>query len=306
MPVDPQVQQILDESAGRPPPQTLTPDEARIEMRGAVESIPRPDVVASAVDREIPGVAGDLPVRVYTPRGDGPFPVTAFFHGGGWVIGDLETHDNMCRLLCEATRSVIVSVHYRRAPEHKFPAAADDCFAATVWTAENAEELGGDPSKLIVGGDSAGGNLATVVALQAREKGHPHVAFQLLIYPVIDCDFNTPSYLENATGYGLTREAMQWFFRHYVANEAEATQPYVSPLRASNLAGLPPAYVLTAEYDPLRDEGEAYARRLEEAGVPVTLERFPGMHHGFARMTHRIDRAQGIFRRIREEMDKVL
>jgi len=156
MPLDPQVRQILDEASERPPLQTLSPDEARSGMRRLSESIPRPDVVSSAVDREIPGSSGDLPVRVYTPRGDGPFPITAYFHGGGWVIGDLETHDGMCRMLCEATASVIVSVDYRRAPEHKFPAAADDCYAATAWTAKHAAKLGGDPSRLIVGGDIEG------------------------------------------------------------------------------------------------------------------------------------------------------
>ena len=206
-----------------------------------------------------------------------------YFHGGGWVIGSIDTHDGTCRALCARTPCVVVSVDYRLAPDDRFPAAVDDAWAATAWVYERANLLMIDQAKVAVGGDSAGGNLAAVVALRARDHGLPLV-HQLLIYPVCDHDLETASYEESAAGYGLTRAAMGWFWDHYLGPDGERVHPEASPLRAGDLAGVAPAFVLTVEHDPLRDEGEAYARRLEQAGVPVALSRYPGVVHGFIRM----------------------
>jgi acetyl esterase len=217
-----------------------------------------------------------------------------FYHGGGWVIGDLEVADRPCRSLCAGAGCVVVSVDYRLAPEHRFPAAADDAYAAAQWVSAHAADLGADPARLAVGGDSAGGNLTAVVALMARDQGGPPIAFQLLIYPVAGCDLDTVSYRDNAEGYLLTRAAMEWFWGHYIPDEAARRHPYASPLSAENLAGLPPAFVVTAEYDPLRDEGEAYAERLRRAGVPVTLKRYAGMIHGFFQLAGVLDQGRQV------------
>jgi acetyl esterase len=285
MPVDPSLKVVLDALAQNEGPQLheLSPQDARTffdQMQLPSAEVP----VAHVENRTIPGPAGELPVRVYRPEADAPLPVLVFYHGGGWVIGSLETHDGTCRELASQAGCVVVSVDYRLAPEHRHPAAADDCYAALTWVAENAAEVGGDPSRLAVGGDSAGGNLSAVVALLARERGGPALALQLLIYPVTDADFETASYGENAEGYLLTRDAMLWFWDHYVPDPADRALATAAPLRADDLSGLPAALVLTAEFDPLRDEGEAYARRLEEAGVRVTATRYDGMIHGFFAM----------------------
>jgi acetyl esterase len=248
--------------------------------------------VARLEERRIAGPAGEIGMRLYAPDAPGPLPALVFFHGGGFVIGSLDSHDGVCRELANAARCAVVSVDYRLAPEHKFPAAPEDCFAATRWVAANARALGLDPARLAVGGDSAGGCLAAVAAQLCRERGGPALRFQLLVYPVTDCRFDTPSYRENAEGYLLTRSLMQWFWNHYLQDPAEGESPLASPLRAEKLDGLPPALVLTAEYDPLRDEGEAYARRLERAGVPTTLTRYDGMFHGFFGMGAAIDRSR--------------
>ena len=238
--------------------------------------------VARVVDRTIPGPDGALPVRVYTPEGSGPFPLLVVFHGSGFVICDLDTHDPLCRDLCARASSVVVSVDYRLAPEHRFPAASDDCLAATRWAAEHAAELRADPERIAVVGDSAGGNLAAVTALRLRDEGGPTLRAQVLVYPVTDYHTPpTPSYLENAKGRGLTRGVMIWFWKQYLADASEADDPRAAPLRAPELRGLPPALVITAEYDVLRDEGERYAGRLEEAGVPAELTRYAGLRHGF-------------------------
>jgi acetyl esterase len=222
-----------------------------------------------------------MPVRLYTPPGRGPFPVLVYFHGGGWVIGNIAAYDPTCRALTNAAGCVVVSVEYRLAPEHKFPAAPEDCYAALQWVATNAAAINGEPARLAIGGDSAGGNLTAVVAQMARDRGGPPLVYQVLVYPVTDYNYNTASYRENADGYLLTRDAMGWFWNHYLRSQADGSNPLASPLRAPNLRGLPPALVLTAEFDPLRDEGEAYAARLQETGVPVTLKRYDGMIHGF-------------------------
>jgi acetyl esterase len=248
---------------------------------GAAEEVALPFVE----DRMITGPESEIPIRVYRPRTDGTLPVLVYFHGGGWVIGGLDTHDGTCRLLCRETDCVVVSVDYRLAPEHPYPAAAEDSYAATCWVVEHAAEIGVDATRVAVGGDSAGGNLAAVVALMARDRGAPDLAFQLLIYPVTDADFSRASYVDNAEGYFLTTASMRWFWGHYVPDEVIRREAYCSPHQAKDLAGLPPALVLTAEFDPLRDEGEVFAARLKEAGVATTVTRYDGMIHGFYSMT---------------------
>jgi acetyl esterase len=245
------------------------------------------------VNRVIPGPAGDLPVRIYTPNGSGPFPLLVFFHGSGFVVCNLDTHDGTCRNLCNAAGCVVVSVDYRLAPEDKFPAGPEDCYAAIKWAAEHARELNADAARMAIAGDSAGGNLVAVVALMVRDKGGPTLRGQLMIYPVTDYyKPGHPSYVENAEGYGLTAAGMRWFWGHYLSNESEADNQYVSPLRAQNLRGLPPALIITAEYDVLRDEGERYGKRLAEAGVPAKVTRYDGMHHGFFQMYGIVEKAK--------------
>jgi acetyl esterase len=221
-------------------------------------------------------------LRVYRPLGTGPFPLMVFFHGSGFVLCSLDTHDGMCRNLAAGIGCMVVSVDYRLAPEHKFPAGPDDCLVATRWLAAHAAGLGGDPSRIMVAGDSAGGNMAAVTALRLRDEGGPGLCGQMLLYPVTDYHApGTASYEENAEGYGLTRKTMEWFWGHYLETPAEADNPYASPLRAATLARLPPAYIVSAEYDPLRDEAELYGERLRGAGVPAEIVRCRGMNHGF-------------------------
>ena len=238
------------------------------------------DKVAKTEDRK----AGSVPVRIYTPEGAGPFPLLVYLHGGGWVLGDLNSHDDLCRSLCRRAGVVVVSADYRLAPETRHPAALQDAFAVLRWTASNAKELNGKADRLAVGGDSAGGNLAAALALRTHERGGPSIVFQLLIYPVTVRDFETPSYRQYATGYGLTRANMMWYWDKYLADPTDAEDPYAAPLRADDLSGLPPAFLVTAECDVLRDEGEAYGARLAAAGVPVAGVRYQGMNHGFVRL----------------------
>ena len=286
MPLDPALQGLLDamaEAAG-PRLEEMTPAEARAMYESTQLPAPEPIELPSIVDRTIPGPAGEIPVRVYTPEGSGPHPGLVYFHGGGWVIGSPDSHDVSCRQLARDAGAVVVSVDYRLAPEHRYPAAADDCYAATQWTVANAAELGIDPARVAIGGDSAGGNLTAAVALMARDRGGPALVFQLLIYPVTDADFTRASYVDNAEGYFLTTSAMQWFWDHYVPDPAQRAEALCAPLRADDLSGLPPALVQTAEYDPLRDEGEAFADRLKQSGVPTTLTRYDGLIHGYFAM----------------------
>lgn len=294
MPLDPQVRAILDQMASLPPFESLSVEDARKQTieRSAAGKLPTLPV-AAVVDRVIPGPGGDLPVRIYTPDGEGPFPLIVFFHGSGFVVCNLDTHDGTVRNLCSAGGCVVVSVDYRLAPEHKFPAGPDDCYAATLWTAAHADELNGDASHVVVAGDSAGGNLVAVTALRVRDEGGPALRGQLMIYPVTD--YYTPghpSYAENAEGYGLSAAGMRWFWNHYLTSPAEADNPYVSPLRETDLRGLPPALIITAEYDVLRDEGERYGQRLAQAEVPVKVTRYDGMHHGFFQMYGIVDKAR--------------
>jgi acetyl esterase len=292
MPVDPQIQTLLNLRAALPEMHTLSVADARAQM--AARDFPglrKPDV-AQVINRDMQGPAGSLALRIYTPLGEGPFPLMVFFHGSGFVLCSLDTHDGMCRNLCAGTGCVVVSVDYRLAPEAKFPAAPDDCLAATRWAVANAAALGADPGRTFVAGDSAGGNLAAVTALRVRDEGGPALSGQLLLYPVTDYyDPGAPSMVENAEGFGLTRAGMIWFWDHYLPDPSHGTDPYASPMRAADLNRLPPALVVTAEYDPLRDEGEYYAERLRQAGVPVEMKRWDGMNHGFLFWPGVVDRS---------------
>jgi len=281
--------------SGRPAYHQLSPKDARQLFRETrPASTPTPPQIGMVRDLTADGPLGPIPLRVYRPAGvpaSTPLAVLVFFHGGGWVIGDLETHDVLCRQLTAGSGVSVVSVDYRLAPEHKFPAAVDDAWAATRWVVAHAGELAVDARRLAVGGDSAGGNLAAVVALLARDKGAPAIAVQVLIYPVTDLVGETRSYRDFAEGYLLTREGMRWFIAHYLTAEAEAADWRASPLRAQSLAGLPPALIVTAGFDPLRDEGEAYAERLRDAGVRVDSVCYGGMIHGFVPMGRLLDTA---------------
>jgi acetyl esterase len=281
----PEIRSLLDQQAtsGRPPLHHQSVEQARafhVADAAALNGPPAP--VAAVADRRVPGPAGELPVRVYTPEGSPPFPIVVFFHGGGWVVGTLDTYDPLCRALAAATPAVVVSVDYRLAPEHRWPAAVEDAYAATEWASRNAAALGGVQHRLAVAGDSAGGNLAAVVALGARDRGGPAIAFQLLVYPVLDVAGGTASWQEYADGYHLTADGMRWYWDHYLGG-ADGAAPDASPLRAAFVGGLPPALVIGAEYDILRDEGEAYAARLAEAGVDASASRHAGVVHGFVR-----------------------
>lgn len=297
MPLDPQAKVLIDliEGSGG---FELTPDSDPQQLRAlyAALSVPVEIAVAHVEDRTIPGPAGaEIPVRIYRPDGHAHQPVIVYYHGGGWVIGGLNTHDGTCRALADAVGATVVSVDYRLAPEHPFPAPVDDAFAALHWVSEHATDLGVDAARLAVAGDSAGGNLAAVVAQLTRDTDGPSVCFQLLVYPVTDHEFDSVSMNDNAEGYFLTRDAMKWFYSHYLTDPSEGADPKVSPLRAADLSGLAPAFVITAEFDPLRDQGIAYATALAEAGTPVESRTYDGMFHGFLSMVEWIDAGKVAF-----------
>jgi acetyl esterase len=277
------------QEAGRPAYETLSPAEAReFYLQARFVSNPEPPWLKSVAPLAIPVPHGSIPARIYTPvtlrNAGGLAPCLVFFHGGGWVIGDLDSHDVVCRKLAHEGQLLVISVDYRLAPEHKFPAAVDDAITATKWIADNARSLGIDAERLTVGGDSAGGNLATVVAISARDGNGPAISGQVLIYPAIDFAMTHPSHSEPDTSILLTHSVIKWFRDHYLNGAADVHDWRASPARASTLIGLPPAYVLTVGADPLRDEGDEYARRLAEAGVPVTYRHFSGQFHGFFTM----------------------
>jgi acetyl esterase len=277
------------QEAGRPAYETLTPKEAReFYLAGRPVTNPEPPELKSVEPLSIPAPHGSIPARVYTPKAPrlagGLAPCLVFFHGGGWVIGDLDSHDVVCRKLADEGQLIVISVDYRLAPEHKFPAAVDDAIAATQWIAANAKQLGIDAERLTVGGDSAGGNLAAVVAIAARDGNGPAIAGQVLIYPAIDFAMTHSSHSEPETSILLTHSVIKWFRDHYLTGAADVHDWRASPARAKTLIGLPPAFVLTAGADPLRDEGDEYADRLKQAGVAVTYRHFPGQFHGFFTM----------------------
>ncbi len=281
MPVEPATQGLLQmlEEAGGPDISEQTPEEARAGIAGFAALQAGAPEPARVENRTVPGPAGDIPVRIYASAGE-HLPVVMFYHGGGWVLGDIDSHDGTCKqLLSEIGDAVIVSVDYRLAPEHKYPAAADDCYAAAVWVAEHGAEIGADGSRMAVAGDSAGGNLSAVVSQMARDRGGPQIAAQVLHVPVTDHNFDTGSYQDNAEGLLLTRASMVWFWDHYLPNAEAGQEAYASPLRADDLSGLPPALIQTAEYDPLRDEGEAYGAAIAAAGGDVSVRRYDGVVH---------------------------
>lgn len=295
MPLDPQIQALRDRRArgGEAPLYTLSLEQARAADLAAIRASagsPRP--VYEVTDGRLPGPGGDLPVRVYRPSGERPLPALLYYFGGGWTLGSIGTADALCRTLSEEIGCLVVTVGYRLAPEHPFPAAVHDCHAALRWVAAHAAELGADPDRLAVGGDSAGGNLAAAVTLLSRSGGGVRLAGQLLVYPNTDQSADDGSMRENADPWLFNHHSVAWYARHYLSSPEDAAHPLASPLRARDLSRLPPALVITAEYDPLRDQGEAYARRLAEAGVRVELSRYPGMAHGFFTMAGAVDAAR--------------
>ncbi len=282
MPLHPVIQTALAAAQGIAPYHQLPIAMARAQAKLGYPPRAQPVSVGVVQDLVIPGPAGGLPVRVYAPVAPGPHPLMVFFHGSGFVLLDLDTHDDLCRRLCVGADCVVVSVDYRLGPEHKFPAAHEDCLAATRWAAEHAASLGADPARVVVAGDSAGACLAAVTALRSRDEGGPALRGQLLFYPVTSYPSPAPaSYAAYGTGYGLTTEGMHWFWRQYLPDLSLAGHAHASPLRMGSARGLPAACVLVAEYDVLRDEGEAYARRMSDAGVATLSRRYAGMNHGF-------------------------
>jgi acetyl esterase len=280
----PEIRSLLEAMAaqGAPAMETLSPPEARQAAGSLDELSGDPEAVSRIENRKITTRSGEIPVRIYFPGGDGPFPGVVYLHGGGWIIGDLDTHDKICRAISKRAGAVVVSVDYRLAPEHPFPAALEDSVDATSWVADNSAALGIDPRRLIIAGDSAGANMATVVAAKAADAKRPGVVLQVLVYPVTDLSaFDTESYREFAEDHFLSRSLMEWFVGAYLPRVADRATPDASPAFIANLGRLPPALVITAECDPLRDEAEAYARRMQQAGVPVTLTRYDGMIHPF-------------------------
>ena len=310
MPLHPQVQALLDQfsAQGLPPFDQMSVTQARMVALGFRDLQGEPENVGEVRDILVPGPAGKLPVRLYHPSPGKALPLVVYFHGGGWVIGDIEIVDKPCRALANASQCVVASVNYRLSPETKFPGPAEDCYEATRWLAEHADEVGAGKRAVAVSGDSAGGNLAAAVALMARDRRGPALAYQLLIYPVTAPAQGTQSasYQENAEGYLLTRGSMEWFWEHYLAKPEDGKNPYASPLHASDLSRLPPAMVVTAAFDPLRDEGRAYAKRLQEAGVNVKEARYDDMIHGFFWMAGAVDRGRELTAAMGEELRKHL
>ncbi len=300
MPINPDAQTLLTMMSERTTPvHELTPESAREQQRQRSLWANGPaEQIAKVYDRTVPGTTGPIGVRVYVPElTDEPLPLVAFFHGGGWVTCDLDSHDVLCSAIAKRARSVVVSVDYPLAPEHKFPAGVDACWEVTTWLAEHGAEVGGDPARLAVGGDSAGGNLAAVVSLRARAQGLP-LAMQLLLYPSVDYRLDQPVDPDTGSAYGLTLDGLRFYYKHYLNSAEDALNPEVSPFHAPDLSGSAPAYVVSCELDPLRPEIEGYAARLHEAGVPVSSRRYLGQIHGFVRAT-------GVIKESWEALDEI-
>ncbi len=287
MPMDPTARAIAQSMAAIFPEIDFArsgTEHRRLLREAAPDVLPgTTEPIGSVEDRSVPGPHGEIPIRVYRPVGSGAhaLPIALFTHGGGWVLCDLDSHDDLCRALANASGAMIVAVDYRLAPEHRFPIGLEDAYAALVWVAEHADEIDGDPTRIAVVGDSAGGNLSAALALMARDRGGPSLAYQALIYPVIDRRFDTPSHLDPGDPHVLQSDEVRYFWEQYLADPNDGQSPYASPIRATSLDGLPPALVVTAEFDALRDEGEAYAKRLAAEGVATEATRYDGMMHSF-------------------------
>ncbi|MDQ6858889.1 MAG: alpha/beta hydrolase [Chloroflexota bacterium] len=289
--VDPQIARVLARmpAAARPEMDVI---EARRASRERAQVLRRDvEAVDRVFDRRVRTRAGDVAVRIYAPAGPS-LPLLVFLHGGGWVVGDLDGPDALCRTLADRAHCMVVSVDYPLAPEHKFPAALEASYGVVGWVRDAAHEIGADPQRIAVGGESAGANLAAAIAQVSRDRGGPALCLQLLVTPALDHAFDTASYLENAEGYGLTRREMMWWWSQYLARDLDGGDPYASPLRATDLRGLPPALVVTAQFDPLRDEGREYACRLRAAGVPVDHRNYESAVHGFLSMASEVDMAR--------------
>ena len=304
------IQRLLQFQEGKPPLYELPLDKAREQFdTGSVLMAGEGEAVSRVEDHTMYVEKGNVPIRCYYPasaKGDEKLPAFVFYHGGGFVLGNIETHDSFCRIISNRAKCVVISVDYRLAPEHKFPVPTDDCYAALRWVHDHSEELGIAINRIAVGGDSAGGNLAAVTAIRAAEMGGPSIAFQLLIYPAVDSSATYPSYRENGEGYFLTSKEMKWFHEQYVEETTDKLHPYLSPIHSSYLGQLPPAHIVTAQYDPLRDEGEAYATRIQEAGGKATIKRYDRMIHGFVSMTKAIPEAFDAVEEMAEELRKAL
>jgi len=293
--IDPEARAYLKQTAslGLPPLAEQGAVEARrLNSLRAPSLAGEPEDVALIEDGRLPGAGGQIPFRLYSPAPDRTLPALLYLHGGGWVVGDLDTHDSVCRALARRAGCVVLALDYRLAPENPFPAAVEDAWTALNWLCDHATEIGADSDRIAVGGDSSGGNLSAVVAQRSRDRGGPRLSAQVLIYPVTDCDFDTPSYRDAATGYGLTRDSMLWYWDQYLPDEDRRVSPDASPLRAPDLSGLPPAFVITCKLDPLASEGAAYAEALSAAGVRVEHVHEPDMIHGYIRMNGVVSRAR--------------
>ena len=307
MPLDPQVVELLEtlEKAGGKPLEDCTPFEAR-QGDWSKDFIGAPEGVAQVLHEFIPGPTADLPIRIYRPKGVGPLPAIVFFHGSAFTVSNISLSESAHRALSNSTGCVIIAVNYQKAPEHKFPTPFNDAYFSTQWVFDNAQRLGIDNGRIGVGGDSAGGNLAAAVALRARDEQGPQLAFQLLIYPTVDSDSTRPSMHENATGYMLSSAACVWAWNQYIENPEDRKNPYAAPINAAHFSDLPPAIVLTAEYDPLRDEAEEYAELLSKAGTKVVTRRYEGMIHGFFWTAGVIDGSRKMIKDIGEDIRVLL
>jgi acetyl esterase len=307
--LSPEARALFEESdaLGLPPLESLPPVEARLRARESSRQAAGELVTLDRVENfTVPGPAGPIRVRLYANGSGGAQPCLVYFHGGGYVVCDLDTHDTTCRWVANESGAVVIAVDYRLAPEHRFPAALEDCYAVTLWVCANAAALGVDPDRIAVGGDSAGGNLATVVSVRCRDAGGPKLALQVLVYPVTNCvSMGTGSYAEFGEGYHLTRGLMEYFFEHYFATVEDRAKPEASPLFLPDLRGLQPALVITAECDPLRDEGEAYAARLAEAGVTVTCTQYRGMFHPFFSLPGILDDSRKAVRQVADALRRM-